>query len=416
MLPVLSLLSLFFLPLLAFATPALLSDHEYAAHFADWMTEHNVAYSTSALATKFGTFKANHAYVTQHNTEAAAGLHSYTLALNRYADLSGDEYRALLGYVSKNSTGHKFRPASTHMMKLMQLPRHHSSTGGSCPSVQSSSSSSSSSSSTGIPLPAFSSSSSVPAPAPRQSSSTAAPAPAPSHSSSTAGPTPSNGGVDWRNSGMIGPVEDQGQCGGCWSFASTATMEGAWAQKTGTLYQFSEQQLIDCVNNGQNTCDYGGSMYDTYSYFLTTSGGQKYPELLSKYAYTASSGGGCQYSQANALTNVKFSSYVSITTNSETALATASNSIAAIAVAIDASSQAFQFYSTGVLTDTSCGNSEQDLDHAVTVVGYGTTGGQDYWIVKNSWGTSWGMDGYLLMRRNYNNMCGIATDASYIVA
>ena len=193
-------------------------------------------------------------------------------------------------------------------------------------------------------------------------------------------------------------------------------MEGAWAQKTGTLYQFSEQQLIDCVNNGQDTCDSGGSMYDTYSYFLQPSAGQVYPELLSAYAYTAASGGGCQYSQANALSNVKFSSYVSIPTNSETALVTASNSIPAIAVAIDASSQAFQFYSTGVLTDTTCGNAEGDLDHAVTVVGYGTTSGQDYWIVKNSWGTSWGMSGYVLMRRNYNNMCGIATDASYIVA
>ena len=401
----LSLLSLFLLPLLALSSP-LLSESEYAAYFADWMTEHNVAYPASVLATKFTTFKTNHAFVSQHNEQAAAGLHSYTLALNRYSDLSTDEYRTLLGYASKNTTKHTFRPASSHMMKLMQWPRH-SSTGGSCPSAPSS---------TGVPVPPSLSSSSTAAPAPQHSSSTAAPAPPPSSTSSTAGPAPSNAGVDWRNSGMVGPIEDQGQCGACWSFASTATMEGAWAQKTGTLYQFSEQQLIDCVNNGQDTCDSGGSMYDTYSYFLSTTGSQQYPELLSAYPYTAASGGGCKYSQSASLASVKFSSYVSITANSETALATASNSIPAIAVAIDASSQAFQFYSTGVLTDTTCGNQEADLDHAVAVVGYGTTGGQDYWIVKNSWGTSWGMNGYVLMRRNNNNMCGIATDASYIVA
>ena len=409
MLSFLSLLSLFLFPLLSLSAP-LLADYEYAAHFADWMTQHDVAYPTSALATKFSTFKTNHAYIAQHNEEAAAGLHSYTLALNKYADLSGDEYRALLGYASQNSTGgHRFRPASLHMMKLMQMPRHHSSTSGSCPSPPSSS--------TGVPQPPSPPTSSTAAPVPPQSpSSTAAPVTPPTSTSSTGAPAPSNGGVDWRSSGMIGPIEDQGQCGACWSFASTATMEGAWAQKTGTLYQFSEQQLIDCVNNGQDTCDTGGSMQDTYDYFLSTSGGQKYPELLTAYPYTATSGASCQYSQSSSLTNVKFASSVNIPTSSETALATASNSIPAIAVAIDASSQAFQFYSTGVLTDSTCGNAEQDLDHAVTVVGYGTTGGDDYWIVKNSWGTSWGMSGYVLMRRNYNNMCGIATDASYLVA
>ena len=129
----LTLVSLLLLPLLVLsATP--LAEHEYAAHFADWMTEHNVAYPSDVLATKFTTFKTNHAYITQHNEEAAAGLHSYILALNKYADLSSDEYRSLLGYVSRNATGdHKFRPASTHMMKLMQMPRHHSSTGDRAP-------------------------------------------------------------------------------------------------------------------------------------------------------------------------------------------------------------------------------------------------------------------------------------------
>jgi len=80
-----------------------------------------------------------------------------------------------------------------------------------------------------------------------------------------------------------------------------------------------------------------------------------------------------------------------------------------VSVAIDASQESFQYYESGVYSDPGCQNSMDSLDHGVLVVGYG----DGYWIVKNSWGSDWGMEGYILMARDDSNMCGIATYATY---
>ena len=365
---------LLLLPLVVVASPALLSEHEYAATFADWMVNHGRAYTAASLPLKYATFKANHARIAQHNHEAAQGVHSYTMAVNGHADLTVDEYRSLLGYRKGqlNATT-RFNPRR-HGMTIMQHWRSHSSssssTGGGCPAAPSSS--------TGVapPSPASGSSSSSTAQPPLPpSASSSTGGVAPSAGGSTGVPAPSNGGVDWRGSGMVGPVKNQGQCGSCWAFASVASMEGAWAYRSGALLSFSEQQLIDCAANGQNTCDQGGDMSDSWAYLLQSSP-KPFPETEAAYPYTAESQGTCHYSAAAAQTQVTFSSSVAIESGSESQLQSASGVRPAVAVAIDASQSSFQFYSSGVYSDSSCSTTQ--LDHAVTVVGYGTQNGTEY--------------------------------------
>jgi cathepsin L len=213
---------------------------------------------------------------------------------------------------------------------------------------------------------------------------------------------------DWRPKGAVTPVQDQGQCGSCWSFSATAAMEGGYFQQSGKLIKLSEQMCVDCVNNGADTCDLGGEMHDCYLQVISQGGDM----LESDYPYTATSGNPCGFVSSKAVANV-FTGYTNVTTGDENALMYAS-SAHVVSVGIDASSIWFQLYSSGVYNVPSCHNDAADLDHGVTVVGYDhdKTSGLDYWIVKNSWGAFWGQAGYIWMTRNKSNQCGIATDAT----
>jgi len=152
-------------------------------------------------------------------------------------------------------------------------------------------------------------------------------------------------------------------------------------------------------------CD-GGLMDSAFQYIIQNKG----IDTEKSYPYTASDGQ-CVFNKKNVGATIR--KFVDVKKGSEMALQQALATNGPISVAIDASQYSFQLYSSGVYDESEC--SSFDLDHAVLAVGYGAKGGKQYWIVKNSWGTSWGEKGYILMSRGKENQCGIATEASYPV-
>jgi len=213
--------------------------------------------------------------------------------------------------------------------------------------------------------------------------------------------------VDWRTKNLVTPVKDQGQCGSCWAFSAVASLEGQHAKSSGKLVSLSEQNLVDCsTKEGNQGCN-GGLMDDAFQYVKDAGG----IDTETSYPYEGKDDT-CKFNKANVGATLK--SWVDVKSGDEAALADAAANVGPIAVAIDASSIWFQLYFGGVYDHTDCGNKPENLDHGVTVVGYGTDNGTDYWLIKNSWGDSfWGEKGYLRLKRNANNLCGVATQASY---
>jgi len=274
------------------------------------------------------------ALIASHNREHDLGLHTYTLGINKYADMSNEEFvRVLNGY--KQSLANPSDVRTTFV-----APNY-------------------------VALP---------------------------------------DSVDWRTQGYVTPIKDQGQCGSCWAFSTTGSLEGQHFKSTGQLVSLSEQNLVDCSGaEGNEGCD-GGLMDNAFTYIKKNGG----IDTESSYPYKAQDGK-CKFNKANI--GATDTGFVDIKKGNETDLQVAVATVGPVSVAIDASHNSFQLYKSGIYNEKHCSTTQ--LDHGVLAVGYGTTAGKDFWIVKNSWGTGWGEQGYIQMSRNAKNQCGIATEASY---
>jgi len=305
------------------------SELEYQTLFTRWIAAHDKTYQHEEFFSRYNTFRANLDWINANN----AANKSYTVTLNKFADLSTKEFGATFcGYKPAIRTSPRVDTADIDVDTFV------------------------------------------------------------------------GASINWVTKGAVTPVKDQGQCGSCWAFSATGGIEGAVFVAGKGLASLAEQQLVDCAGSHGNQGCNGGLMDYAFDYVIANKGiGSE-----ASYKYTARDGT-CK--KVASVSTIK--SYTDVKVGDEAALLTAVNK-QPISIAIEADQACFQFYSSGVLDDASCGTS---LDHGVLLAGYDTdaASGKDYWLVKNSWGAAWGDKGYIKFVRG-KNQCGLTLAASYPVA
>jgi len=302
--------------LIALAFVAVASANPTADEWTLFKSSHGKQYDSPAEEMyRRMVYEANVKYIEAHNQEADAGLHTYRLGVNAYADMTNDEFNSvMLGVKQDMNQRISMNQVDEKLKQVKDLPA----------------------------------------------------------------------AVDWRDKGYVTPVKDQGQCGSCWSFSATGSIEGQHFKATGKLVSLSEQNLMDCsVPEGNQGCD-GGLMDQAFDYVIKNKG----VDTEAFYPYEAQDGR-CRFSKTHI--GATISSYKDIPQGDEMSLTAAIASVGPISVAIDASQNSFQLYDGGVYDEPACSSTQ--LDHGVLAVGYDSQGSKDYYIVKNSWGASWGLNG-----------------------
>ena len=206
--------------------------------------------------------------------------------------------------------------------------------------------------------------------------------------------------IDWRTKGAVNAIKNQGQCGSCWAFSATCSIEGHHQITSGKLVSLAEQELVDC----DTKCHGCNGGLQSYAMKYVASYGQTYEK---DYAYTARDG---RCKQRDVTKVVKTTRIHQVKGYSASALI-AAIAVGPVSVTVDAQENAFQGYQSGVLNSSKCGTS---LDHAITAVGYGKSGSEEFYIVRNSWGGSWGESGYIRIATQSGHsrgICGIQQES-----
>lgn len=211
---------------------------------------------------------------------------------------------------------------------------------------------------------------------------------------------------EWNNYGVVSPVKNQGSCGSCWTFSTVGALESHWnILGKGKNVTFSEQQLVDCAGDFDNHGCKGGLPSHAFEYIKYAPG----IESDKTYIYTAKDGT-CVFKPAQAVGYVKWGSY-NITQGDEKELMERLYVAGPVSVSFQVIT-GFKNYAGGVYSVDNCGKGTQDINHAVLATGYGEENGKKFWNVKNSWGATWGVNGYFKIERDAN-MCAISQCNSY---